>query len=131
MTSSSRPKAKPTPAELAILQVLWTRGPSTVRAVHEVLSASRGTGYTTILKLLQRMAEKGLVSRDESERTHVYAARNSQDRTQAQLVRDLLQRAFGGSARALVMQALSAGNVSPDELREIRELLDQLEGSEP
>jgi predicted transcriptional regulator len=122
---------KPTPVELEILHVLWQRGPSTVRQVHEVLGPARGVGYTTVLKLMQRMAERGLVTRDESERTHIYSARYSQDRTQAQLVRDLLDRAFRGSARALVMQALSAGKVSPDELREIRKLLDQLQGGQP
>lgn len=127
---ATRSAIKPTVAELEILRVLWERGPSTVRTVHDVLSATRGTGYTTVLKLMQRMAEKGLVCRDESQRTHVYTARYSQDRTQAQLVRDLLQRAFGGSARALVMQALSAGNVTADELREIRKLLDQLKGGQ-
>ena len=123
---AARAPAKPTVAELEILRALWERGPSTVRAVHEALSADRGTGYTTILKMMQRMTNKGLLSRDESARTHVYTARYSQDRTQTQLVRDLLQRAFGGSARALVMQALSAGSVSTDELQQIRKLLDQL-----
>ncbi len=125
-----RPPLKPTPAELEILQVLWLQGPSTVRAIHGVLSTRRGMRYTTILKLLQRMTDKGLVSRDESERTHVYTARYSQDRTQAQLVRDLLQRVFGGSARALVMQALSAKKLSAEELREIRKLVDELEGGQ-
>ncbi len=127
----SKPRSKPTPAELEILRVLWEHGPSTVRAVHEAVSDRRGTGYTTVLKLLQRMTDKGLVRRDESLRTHVYAATYSQARTQEQLVRDLLDRAFDGSARALVMQALSAGDVSADELREIRRLLDELEGGQP
>lgn len=116
---------RPTDAELAILQVLWQHGPSTVRQVHERLSESRETGYTTTLKLMQIMADKGLVTRDESARTHVYRARRSRDETQRQLVSDLLDRAFGGSAAALVMQALSAHPASAEELREIRRLLDQ------
>jgi predicted transcriptional regulator len=120
------PKAlpRPTDAELAILRVVWERGPSTVRQVHEALQA-RETGYTTTLKLMQIMAEKGLVTRDESSRTHVYAARVSRDQTQRQLVSDLMDRAFGGSAAALVLQALSAQPTSPEELRQIRKLIDQ------
>ena len=115
---------RPTDAELAILRVLWERGPSTVRQVHEVLAGERETGYTTTLKLMQIMTEKGLVTRDESTRTHVYATHLSQDQTQRQLVRDLLDRAFGGSASKLVMQALAARSASPEELSEIRRLLD-------
>lgn len=121
----SRQHPRPTDAELAILQVLWQHGPSTVRQVHEKLSGTRETGYTTTLKLMQIMAEKGLVTRDESARTHVYHARRSRDATQRQLVSDLLDRAFGGSAAALVMQALSAHPASAEELREIRRLVDQ------
>ena len=120
----ARRPPRPTDAELAILQVLWQHGPSTVRQVHERLSGTRETGYTTTLKLMQIMAEKGLVTRDESARTHVYRARRSRDETQRQLVSDLLDRAFGGSAAALVMQALSAQPASAEELREIRRLLD-------
>ena len=115
---------RPTDAELTILRVLWDRGPSTVRQVNETLSESRATGYTTTLKLMQIMAEKGLVTRDETDRTHLYRARLAQDRTQQQLVADLMQRAFGGSASALVMQALSAQPVSPEELEDIRKLVD-------
>ena len=122
---SPRPP-KPTDAELAILRVLWTRGPSTVRHVNEALSGdSREIGYTTTLKLMQIMAEKGLVTRDESARTHVYAARWSQDLTQRQLVSDLMDRAFGGSAKALVMQALSAQPASTEEIDEIRRLINE------
>lgn len=121
----SRQHPRPTDAELAILQVLWQHGPSTVREVHEKLSGTRETGYTTTLKLMQIMAEKGLVTRDESARTHVYHARRSRDATQRLLVSDLLDRAFGGSAAALVMQALSAHPASAEELREIRRLVDQ------
>ena len=119
---------QPTDAELAILQVLWNRGPSTVREVHEILSERRTTGYTTTLKFMQIMAEKGLVRRDESRRTHVYEAEGNQDRTQHQLIRNLLDRAFEGSAKTLIMQALSANKSSAEELAEIRDLLDSLEG---
>jgi predicted transcriptional regulator len=115
-------RARPTDAELAILQVLWDRGPSTVRQVFEALGA-RETGYTTTLKLMQIMAEKGLVTRDESARTHVYKARAPREETQRRLVTDLLDRAFGGSAATLVMQALSSHPTSADELREIEQLI--------
>ena len=123
-------KPRPTHAETAILQVLWERGPSTVREVHEVLSAQRPIGYTTVLKLLQIMHEKGLVRRDESQRSHRYQAVSSQRRTQQQLVGELLDRAFGGSMRSLVMHALSSRKTSPQDLAEIRGLLDELEGKE-
>jgi len=115
------PRRKPTDAELAILRVLWTRGPSTVRQIAEVMG--RESGYTTFLKLLQIMTEKRLVVRDESARTHVYEAAYSQDQTQRQLVTDLLERAFDGSAAQLVLQALAAARSSPEELAEIRKLL--------
>jgi BlaI family transcriptional regulator, penicillinase repressor len=120
--------SRPTDAELAILRVLWSRGPSTVRQVHEVISRDRETGYTTVLKLMQIMTEKGLVERDESERTHVYQARLTQEQTQQQLVDNLLEKAFGGSAAQLVMRALAAKEASADELAQIRQLLDELEG---
>jgi predicted transcriptional regulator len=119
------PVPRPTDAELAILRVLWERGPSTVRQVHEVLAGERETGYTTTLKLMQIMTEKGLVTRDESARTHVYATHLSQDQTQRQLVNDLLDRAFGGRSAALVMHALSAQPASAEELHEIRTLIEQ------
>jgi len=122
--------SRPTDAELAILRVLWSRGPSTVRQVHEAISRDRETGYTTVLKLMQIMTEKGLVERDESERTHVYQARFTQEATQQRLVSDLLEKAFGGSASQLVMQALAAKPASADELAQIRRLLDELEGGE-
>lgn len=116
---------RPTDAELAILRVLWERGPSTVRQVHGALSGTRETGYTTTLKLMQIMTEKGLVTRDESMRTHIYATHLSQDQTQRQLVNDLMDRAFGGRSAALVMHALSAQPASSDELSEIRKLIEQ------
>lgn len=120
---------RPTDAELAILRVLWDRGPSTVRDVHEALPRERPTGYTTVLKLLQIMTEKGLVTRDESARSHVYTTSLSQDATQQQLVTDLMQRAFGGSAAQLVMQALAAAPASANEMKEIRKLLDEKRGA--
>jgi len=121
---------RPTPAELEILRVLWERGPSTVRDAHEVLNGARPTGYTTVLKLLQIMTEKGLVSRDENARAHVYEARLAQAQTQRQLVRDLMDRAFGGSATSLVMQAVAARRTSSEEIANIRRLLADLEGGD-
>lgn len=124
-------RRKPTEAELAILQVLWRHGPCTVRQVHDELSRDKPSGYTTTLKLLQIMTDKGLVQRNETERTHIYRAKLSEDRTQRHLVDDLLQRAFGGSAQKLVLQALATRKASPEELAEIRKLLDELEGGKP
>jgi BlaI family transcriptional regulator, penicillinase repressor len=124
-----QPMPRPTDAELTILRVLWERGPSTVRDVHEALSA-QGIGYTTVLKQLQTMAEKGLVDRDESERAHVYATRSSRERTQRQLLGDLAERAFGGSSTKLVLQALAGRRSTSQERREIRALLDALEKGE-
>jgi predicted transcriptional regulator len=119
-----RLQPRPTDAELAILRVLWERGPSTVRQVHEALADARETGYTTTLKLMQIMADKGLVTRNETSRTHVYAAKAGEEQTQQQLVRDLVDRAFGGSAAALVLRALSADDATDEELKEIRKLID-------
>ena len=119
---------RPTDAELAILGVLWQLGPSTVRQVHDALSREQPTGYTTVLKFMQIMAEKGLLDRDESQRAHVYSPRVSEQKTQRQLVTDLLDRAFSGSAAKLVVQALSSKKASRDEIDEIRNLLDQIEG---
>lgn len=128
--SRAKPTLRPTQAETAILQVLWQRGPSTVRQVYEVLSAERDMGYTTVLKLLQIMHDKGLVRRDESQRSHRYQAVSTRRRTQQQLVADLLDRAFGGSMRNLVMHALSSRKASPEDLAEIRTLLDELEAKQ-
>src|SRR5881394_569731 len=119
---------RPTDAELAILSVLWERGPSSVRDVHDALSSQQATGYTTVLKLLQIMTEKGLVVRDESQRAHIYEARYSEQKTQRQLLTDLMERAFGGSPAKLVMQALSSKKASAEEVEEIREMLAKLEG---
>jgi len=118
---------RPTDAELEILNVLWQRGAATVREVHDDLSTHKPTGYTTVLKMLQIMTEKGLVERDESQRAHLYRARLAQDETQRQLLNDLLARAFDGSASKLVMQALSAKEASAEELTEIRAMLDAFE----
>jgi predicted transcriptional regulator len=115
---------RPTDAELAILRVLWERGPSTVRQVHDILATDRPAAYTTALKLLQIMTEKGLVERDERDRTHIYRARLSQETTQRQLVKDLLDRAFGGSSGQLVMQALATKRASAEELKDIRKAID-------
>jgi BlaI family transcriptional regulator, penicillinase repressor len=121
---------RPTDAELAILRVLWDRGPSTVRQVNEVLSRERPTAYTTALKLLQIMTDKGLVRRDEADRTHIYYTRLSEEQTQRQLIRDLVDRAFGGSSSKLVMQALASRRASDEELSEIRRLLESRKDQE-
>lgn len=118
---------QPTNAELSILQVLWDRGPSTVRDIHEELNRQRVTGYTTVLKFLQIMTEKGLVTRDTSIRSHVYTAKCSEEKTQKNLVGELLNRAYRGAADKLVLQALSAKKPSAKELDAIRKLLDELE----
>lgn len=118
---------KPTDAELEILTVLWSRGPSTVREIHDVIVKRKPTQYTTVLKLMQIMAEKGLVRRDERERAHVYEPAYSPEVTRKQLAGDLLQRAFNGSAARLLQGALSARRTSKAELDEIRKLLDEYE----
>ena len=118
-----RLRPRPTDSELAILRVLWERGPSTVRQVHEAMAGTRDTGYTTTLKLMQIMADKGLVTRNEESRTHIYEAMAGEEQTQHQLVKDLVDRAFGGSAATLVMRAIS-GHTSDEELKEIRQLID-------
>ena len=123
MTRTTVPR--PTDAELAILRILWDRGPSTVRQVHDILGRARQAAYTTALKLLQIMIEKGLVERDERDRTHIYRAKLSEETTQRQLVRDLLDRAFGGSSTKLVMQALATKRASAEELRDIRTAIDE------
>ena len=121
---------KPTDAELVILNVLWTSGPSTVREVNQVLNETRPTGYTTTLKQMQVMTAKGLLLRDESCRPQVYRPALAQQQTQRQLVKDLMEGAFGGSARSLVLQALQTRDVSREELARIEKLLDQLEGDQ-
>jgi BlaI family transcriptional regulator, penicillinase repressor len=118
---------RPTDAELEILNVLWSRGPSTVRDVFDVLAQHKAAQYTTVLKLLQIMSEKGLVRRDETERAHVYEAAQPQEWTQQQLAGDLLRRAFNGNARSLMLGALSAKKTTRKELDELRRLLDDYE----
>ena len=129
MPEESTPQ--PTPAELSILRVLWKQGPSTVRDVHEALQDDRATGYTTTLKLLQIMTEKGLVTRQEVGRAHVYRARQSEEQAQRRIVGDLLDRVFDGAAQKLVMHALASRKASAEELAEIRRLLDEIEGEKP
>lgn len=116
---------RPTDAELEILTVLWSIGPATVRQVYEVIRRRRRAEYSTILKFLQIMTEKGLVRRDEAERAHIYEPARPREWTQRQLAGDLLERAFGGSAKALLLGALSARKASDDELAELRKLLDE------
>ena len=116
---------KPTDAELEILTVLWSLGPSTVRDVHEVLNRRKPTQYSTVLKFMQIMTEKGLVRRDDAERAHVFEPAQPMEATQRQLAGDLLERAFNGSARSLMMGALSARKASKKELAELRKLLDE------
>lgn len=118
---------KPTSAELNILRVLWDRGPSTVREVHEVLAETKQMGYTTVLKLLQIMTTKGLVTRNQESRAHVYEARQPAEKTKRQLAGDLLQKVFAGSASQLMMHALSGRKASRADLDEIRRLLDEYE----
>jgi len=118
---------RPTDAELEILTVLWSRGPATVREVHETIAGRRPTQYTTVLKQLQVMTEKGLVLRNEDQRSHVYEAARPREWTQKQLAEDILQRAFNGSAKSLMIGALSSRKASKKELAELRELLDEYE----
>ena len=127
MVSHVKALPRPTEAELEILQVLWETGGCTVRDVHEVLHQRAGTGYTTALKLLQIMFEKGLVVRNESQRAHVYQAAVSKERTQKRFLSDLLQRVFDGSSSRLVLQALGDHKASREELREIRTMLNELD----
>jgi predicted transcriptional regulator len=119
-----KPARKPTAAELDILRVLWTRGPSTVRDVHESLSDRKDTGYTGTLKLLQIMTAKGMVRRDEAQRAHIYEAVRPAEHTKRQVVTDMLQRVFEGSASQLLMHALSGRKTSRKELDELRKILD-------
>lgn len=125
--NTPRPLPRPTDAELEILTVLWSRGATTVREVHETIAARKPTQYTTVLKTLQIMAEKGLVHRDEKQRAHIYDAAKPREWTQQQLAGDLLQRAFNGSARSLMLGALSARKASKAELAEMRRVLDEYE----
>lgn len=126
--SMTSKQPKPTVAELEILQVLWEGGPRSVREIQRVMNAVKPTGYTTVLKLLQIMTEKGLVNRDGKQRPQIYRARYPREHTQRQLLHDLAQRAFGGSVKALVLQALAGRRSSRKELEEMERLLDRMEG---
>jgi BlaI family transcriptional regulator, penicillinase repressor len=121
-------QVRPTKLELAILKVLWEAGPRSVRDIQGILNESKPTGYTTVLKMLQIMTEKGLVERDETVRPQIYRAKYSQEQTQRHLLSDLVQRAFGGSVKALVMQALATKKSSAKDLEAIEKLLDRIEG---
>jgi len=120
------PPFKPTESELEILQILWKKGDCTVRDVHEILEQSKDAGYTTTLKLMQIMHEKGLVSRDTSAKTHIYRALVNQQKTQEQLVNKMINNVFNGSASRLVMQALGNHSASKEEIDSIKEYLEQL-----
>lgn len=122
-----RTSIKPTGAELEILQVLWLQGPSTVRNVHNALKETHSTGYTTVLKIMQIMHEKGLLERDASSRAHIYKSLVSEDDTQSQFVNDLVSKVFAGSTSQLVVRALSDKS-SKEEIKQIRELLNRIEG---
>lgn len=126
-TNEKSTTEKPTDAELQILRVLWATGPSTVRDVHDIISKTRDVGYTGTLKLMQNMADKGFVTRNENQRSHIYEAAIREEPTQRRLVKELLLSAFSGSADKLVMQALSVKKVTIQELTEIRRIIDQLE----
>ena len=123
---NSRPN--PTGAELEILQVLWENGPRSVREIQNILNEAKPTGYTTVLKLLQIMTGKGLVTRDDSRRPQIYSPSIPREHTQQQLLRDLMQRAFGGSVKALVLQALAGRKSTRQELEQMERLLDRIEG---
>jgi predicted transcriptional regulator len=123
----AHPTPKPTASELEILQVLWERGPSTVREVHEALSEKRPIGYTSVLKFMQIMTAKGTVRRNEEQRAHVYEAVESAEKTKRQLALDVLQRVFEGSASDLMMHALAGRKASKEEIEEMRRLLSEYE----
>lgn len=121
----------PTKAELAILRVLWTEGPLSVRDVQAILDRSKPTGYTTVLKTMQIMADKGLVDRDDTVRPQIYRSRYSEDRTQKQILTDLIQRVYGGSVKALVLHAVGTQKPSAEDLEKIKKLLERFEGDKP
>lgn len=123
----TEPKYQPTPSELEILHILWSRGPSTVREIHDVLSKEKDVGYTSALKFLQIMTSKGLVTRTEEQRAHVYTASDPAETTKQQMATDVLQRVFRGSASQLMQHALSGNRSSKKEIEEIRRMLDEYE----
>ena len=123
----AHPTQKPTTSELEILQVLWTRGPSTVREVHEILSEKREMGYTNVLKLMQIMTEKGLVRRNETQRAHVYEVCQPAEKTKRNLAADVMERVFDNSASELMMHALAGRRASKEEIAELRRLINEHE----
>jgi predicted transcriptional regulator len=125
-----KPSNQPNDVELAILRALWERGPSSVREVHDGLKRSRETGYTSTLKMMQVMLDKGLLERDESARQHIYRPAVPEEQTQRQILSELIQKAFGGSARKLVLRAVESQRIDKNELTEIRDLLKRLERGE-
>jgi BlaI family transcriptional regulator, penicillinase repressor len=125
------PKFQPTPSELAILHILWSRGPSTVREIHEVLAKEKDVGYTSALKFLQIMTAKGLVTRTEDQRAHVYSAQQPAEKTKQQFAADVLKRVFHGSASQLMQHALSGRRGSKKEIEEMRRMLDEYERKLP
>jgi BlaI family transcriptional regulator, penicillinase repressor len=128
LPAMTKKRVQPTKAELAILRVLWTEGPQSVRSVQTILDQSRPTGYTTVLKTMQIMADKGLVERDDTVRPQIYRARHSEDRTQKQLLTDLIQRVYGGSVKALVLHAIGTRKPSAEDVEAMEKLLDRFEG---
>jgi predicted transcriptional regulator len=128
---SAGKQLKPTESELEILRVLWEKGPSTVREVHEILEQSKDAGYTTTLKLMQIMHEKGSLQRDTSSKTHIYAAVVSQENTQRQLLDKMIDTVFNGSASQLVLQALGNHKSSKEELEKIKQYLNEIEKQQP
>ena len=121
----------PTPVELAILRVFWERGPATVRQVHDALRPERDTGYSTTLKMVQVMTEKGLLLKDDSVKPQVFRTARAREQTQVQLLDELIQRAFGGSAASLVLRAASANRITPEELAQIKKLIERAKKEKP
>ncbi len=128
---TAKQRIKPTNAELEILRILWENGPGTVRFVNDVLNKQKPVGYTTTLKIMQIMTDKGILKRNTDNRTHIYEHLIAQQETRQQLIDRLLDQAFGGSAHKMVMQALGTGNSSKKELEEIKALIEKLEGGQP
>jgi len=126
-----KPSSQPNDVELAILRVLWDRGPASVRDVHEALRAGRDSGYTSTAKMMQVMCDKGMLTRDDSVRPQLYSPAVPEEQTQKQILRHVIQRVFGGSARKLVLRAVESEQLPPDEVAEIRKLLKKMEGNKP
>jgi BlaI family penicillinase repressor len=123
-----KPSSQPNDVELAILRVLWDCGPSTVREIHDALRGSRDAGYTSTLKMMQVMVEKGVLKRDSSRRPHIYRPAVPEEQTQRSIMSNMLKSVFGGSTRKLVLRAVETGRINDEERAEIRKLLDRMEG---